>query len=138
MKDCVFCKIVNGEIDSVKIWEDEDILVFLDVNPVSEGHSLVIPKKHHENVFEIPNDLLGKINIVCKKIAKLQKEKLGISAVNILSASGREAQQSVFHIHYHVVPRKEGDGLDLWFQGKSKEIDELKRTAEKIKGSLEN
>ena len=118
MNDCVFCKIANGEISSEKIYENDNFFSILDANPVVEGHSLVISKKHFENIFEISDELLGEMNIVCKKIANLLKKKFGINSVNLLNASGKAAQQSVFHIHYHVVPRKEGDGLDLWFHGK--------------------
>jgi len=118
MTDCIFCKIAKGEIPCEKIWEDKNFIAFLDVNPVAEGHTLIISKKHFENIFELPDELTGKINIVCKKVANLLKEKFNINAVNIVNASGAEAQQSVFHIHYHVIPRREKDNLDLWFHKK--------------------
>jgi histidine triad (HIT) family protein len=115
MTECIFCKIVKGEIPCKKIWEDKDFLAFEDVSPVAKGHTLVIPKDHFENIFDLPEDLAGKINIVCKKVALLLKEKFSVDSVNIINASGKSAQQSVFHIHYHIIPRKENDGLDLWF-----------------------
>ena len=115
---CVFCDIVNGEIPSVKIWEDEGHIAILDANPVTEGHTLLIPKEHYENIFELPDELAAQMNIACKKVAILLREKFNVNAVNILNASGKAAQQSVFHIHYHIVPRRESDGLDLWFHGK--------------------
>jgi len=118
MDECIFCKIVKGEIPCEKIWEDENFIVFLDVNPVAEGHTLVISKKHFENIFEASDEIAGKINLVCKKVAILLKEKFDVNAVNIVNASGKAAQQSVFHLHYHVIPRRENDGLDLWFHKK--------------------
>ena len=119
MEDCIFCKIIKGDIPSYKLYEDNDIFVFLDINPVSKGHLLVIPKEHYENIFETPTEVLGKINQICKKMALICKERLDATGVNVLNASGKDAQQTVFHIHYHVVPRHKDDGLDLWFQGKS-------------------
>ena len=118
MDECIFCKIVKGEIPCEKIYEDEEFIAFLDVNPVGEGHTLVIPREHFENIFETPDEIAGQINLVCKKVANLLRKKFNVDAVNIIHASGKAAQQSVFHIHYHVVPRRENDGLDLWFHGK--------------------
>ncbi len=132
--DCIFCKIVKGEMPCHKVWEDEDFLAFLDVNPVVEGHVLVIPKKHYKDIFETPLDIVRKINVVCKNIALILKEKLGINDVNILNASGKNAQQSVFHLHYHVVPRKRKDGLDLWFHVDYKDKINLSKFAKKIRG----
>ncbi len=126
MSECIFCKIANGEIPSFKLFEDDDVLAFLDVNPVSEGHLLVIPKDHHENIFEIPEEKLRRISEVCKDMSMLCKEKLGATGVNVLNASGKDAQQSVFHIHFHVIPRSSGDGLDLQFHGRSLDSDKMK------------
>lgn len=121
MKDCIFCKIVNNKIDNFCIYEDDVIKVFLAINPISKGHLLVIPKKHFEDIFKTPAKVLNKITVICKKMSSLCKEKLGATGVNILNASGKDAQQSVFHLHFHVVPRYKNDGLDLWFHGKLKE-----------------
>ena len=118
--DCIFCKIVKGEIPSYKIYEDDLVYVFLDINPIAEGHALVIPKKHYENIYDTPEKVLERINVIAKKMALLFQEKLGVNAVNVLNASGKEAQQSVFHLHYHIVPRFDDDGLDLWFHGTPK------------------
>ncbi len=123
MTDCVFCKIVAGELPCYKLYEDDDVLSFLDINPSATGHLLVIPKAHHENIFSTPDHLLEKINVVCKKMSLLLQEKLGVRAVNIISSSGKEAQQDVFHLHYHVIPRKEGDGINIAMRGKDVETD---------------
>ncbi|HKL23932.1 MAG TPA: HIT domain-containing protein [Candidatus Nanoarchaeia archaeon] len=121
MKDCVFCKIVNNKIDNFCIHEDDVIKVFLVINPISKGHLLVIPKKHFEDIFEAPEEVLNKIMQICKEMSSLCKKKLGATGVNILNASGKDAQQSIFHLHFHVVPRYKNDSLDLWFHGKPKE-----------------
>ncbi len=132
MADCIFCKIVEGKIPSKKVFEDEMCLALLDVNPIVEGHTLVIPKKHFKDIFEIDEKTIGHMNEICKKVANLLKERLDVRAVNILNASGKEAQQSVFHIHYHVVPRRENDGLDLWFHGKRNGTIDLDKVFKKL------
>jgi len=115
--NCVFCKIVKGEIPCYKIWENKDFLCFLDINQISRGHILVIPKNHFNNVVDCDDKILGKLNIVCKKMGLKLKDKLGASGFNILNASGKDAQQSVSHLHYHVIARYPEDKLDLWFHG---------------------
>lgn len=123
--DCIFCKIITGKSPSFKLYEDDLVIVILALPPTAKGHALVIPKIHYENIFETPDDVLARVNIVCKKLASKLKEKLGFKGVNILNASGKAAQQSVFHLHYHIIGREEKDGLDLWFHGEdySKQID---------------
>ena len=113
MDDCVFCKIIKDEIKSWKVYEDEYVLAFLDINPVSEYHTLVIPKKHFHNIFDIPEDELLKVMVAVKRITDLFNHKLGIQNVQIISSSGNEAQQDVPHIHFHIVPRKQGDNQDI-------------------------
>ena len=132
MDECIFCKIANNEIPCLQIFEDDLVKAFLDVNPISNGHLLVIPKEHFENIFVTPDEVLAHINQVCKKMALLCKEKLNATGVNIVNASGKDAQQSVFHLHFHVVPRYENDGLDLWFHGRSKDYEEVKKIQKKL------
>ncbi|GIP34648.1 HIT family protein [Paenibacillus sp. J2TS4] len=111
--DCIFCKIVQGEAKSWKVYEDQRAYAFLDINPVSEYHTLVIPKKHYENIFDIPEDELMKVMTVVKKVVSLYNRKLGISNVQVGNSSGAEAQQDVFHLHFHIVPRSKGDQQDI-------------------------
>ena len=132
MENCVFCKIVKGEIPCSKIWEDEEFLAFLSIDPVCDGHTIVIPKKHYENVFVCEDEILGKLNIVCKKIGLILRERLGCEGVNILNNSGEAAGQEIFHIHFHVFPRFEGDGHKLWFFDKSDNLKNLNEIANKI------
>ncbi len=122
---------MKNEIPSLTIFEDDLVKVFLDINPVSEGHLLVVPKKHYENIFDADKEVLERINIVAQKMSILCKEKLGCTGVNIVNASGIDAQQSVFHLHFHVVSRYQKDGIDLFFPN-NKEIN-VKSVFEKLK-----
>lgn len=131
MKDCIFCKIVKGEIPSEKIYENEKFLAFLDIFPATEGHTLIIPKKHYENIFDIPKDILKESVEVAQKIASLLKEKLGAEGVNLLNSNNKIAQQEVPHYHIHVIPRYSRDEFEIVFKDKTKNKN-LKETAKKI------
>ena len=113
--DCIFCKIIEGKIPCHKIYEDKEFLGFLDINPKCEGHMLIIPKEHYENIFDIPEEILKNLIATAQKIAKKLKNSSKAEGVNLLHASGKSAQQSVFHFHFHLLPRRTGDGLDLGF-----------------------
>jgi histidine triad (HIT) family protein len=110
---CIFCKIVKGEAPSWKVYEDERVYAFLDINPVNEYHTLVIPKNHSVNIFDIAEEDLQAVASVIKQLAGLYQDKLGIQNLQIVNSSGREAQQDVFHIHFHIVPRFAGDGQNV-------------------------
>ena len=135
MNDCMFCKIIAGEIPSYKIYEDEDTLAFLDIAPVNYGHTLVVTKKHYANMEEISDDDLCKLIKAVKKVGKAIKEGMGAEGYNINENNDPVAGQIIPHIHFHVIPRKENDGLHLWPQGKYRE-GEAGKTAEKIKDAL--
>ena len=110
-KDCIFCKIANGEIPSYKIYEDDNFLSFMDVNPMSFGHCLIIPKDHYENIYEMPEDLLSKLFPIVKKIAVRLKEVTGCDGMNIFQNNGLAGNQTVFHYHVHIRPRYNNDNL---------------------------
>jgi histidine triad (HIT) family protein len=135
--DCLFCKISKGEIPSVKIFENDRIFAFLDINPLTKGHCLVIPKQHFKDVFEIDVDTLKEIICVARDIAENAKRNLGATGVQLVNASGKDAEQSVFHFHLHVIPRYEGDNLKMndWWQSKAQNPsqEELQKIAEKLK-----
>ena len=133
MENCIFCKIVKGEVSSNKIYETDRTLVFLDANPISKGHSLIISKEHHEDIFNIDEGYLKDIIITAKELSKKMKRNLGVSGVNILHASGKDAQQSVFHFHIHLVPRYENDGLNAWPKSDYKQ-ENFEEIANKIRG----
>jgi len=133
--DCIFCKIIAGEIPSYKVYEDEDNFAFLDIAPVSHGHTLVVPKKHYANLEEIGEEELSQLIKAVKKIGKAIKEGLGVKGYNATMNNNQVAGQVVPHLHFHLIPRKEGDGLELWPQGKYNEGEEEK-VLEAIKNNL--
>ena len=133
MEDCIFCKLAKGELPCKKVYEDETIIAFLDLNALTEGHTLIISKEHYTNVFDIPEDVLADIIKLTKKLSILYKEKLGCDGVNILNASDKSAHQSVNHFHIHLIPRRNNDCIDLNFHGFARSNEELNKILEKIK-----
>ncbi len=123
MENCIFCKIIRGEIPSHKIYETENTLTFLDIQPKTKGHLLTIPKKHHETIYDVPEEILFEIIKVNKKMSNLAKEKLKAKGVNIINSNEKTAQQEIPHIHFHTVPRYEEDGLNIWHREKKEEHD---------------
>ena len=113
MSDCLFCKIIDGQIPSYKIYEDDFCYAFLDISNDVYGHTLVVPKKHNESVMTTDSTTLGRIIDVCKKIGNHYVKDCGFEGYNILNNSGNAAGQSVMHTHFHVLPRKIGDGKDF-------------------------
>ena len=118
MKDCIFCKIVKKDSPASIIFEDSSSMVIEPLDPVSKGHVLVIPKEHFVNILDADDEVLSHLIILAKRIGKEALERNNAQAMNLLHAAGKEAQQSVSHLHFHVVPRYENDGLDLWFRNK--------------------
>lgn len=114
MNDCIFCKIIKGELPCVKVYEDEKVLAFLDISPVNQGHTLVVPKEHFENILDTSEDVLSEMIKIVKKIAPAVIKGAGASAFNLGVNNGSEAGQVVRHIHFHVMPRYQGDGYKLW------------------------
>jgi len=107
MSDCIFCKIVKGEAPCYKIYEDEYTLAFLDISRDCNGHTLVVPKKHVTSVLDCDEETLSRVIKTVKKVANHYVNNCGFKGVNILNASGEDAQQSVFHLHFHILPRKD-------------------------------
>jgi histidine triad (HIT) family protein len=132
-EDCIFCKIVAGELPAAKVDEDERTLAFMDINPWARGHALVIPKQHARDLGEIGEDDLAACAAMAKRVAGLQRERLGADGVNLLNAYGAAAWQSVFHFHFHVIPRYEGDPLRLPTTPQQADPDELAAVAEELK-----
>ncbi|MDP2925935.1 MAG: HIT domain-containing protein [Nanoarchaeota archaeon] len=132
-KECVFCKIIRKETNSYTVYETKDIIAFFPIDSASIGHTLIVPKKHYENIYDIPDNLLKKIIIIAKKVALLYKDKLGINECNIMHASGKNAQQSVMHFHAHLVPRKENDGLNLWYEAGKKVVADFDEILKRLK-----
>lgn len=115
---CIFCEIANGRIPSATVYEDEDFRAILDIAPAHKGHVILLPKTHAANLFEIDDAVAARALPVAKKIAVALKEVTGCAGINILQNNGEAAGQSVFHLHIHIIPRFEGDGiLPVWPQG---------------------
>ena len=131
-KNCVFCKIVAGEIPAIKVYEDGEILAFLDIAPVNIGHSLVIPKKHFPNVYETPEEILGDMMKVAKSIAHSIKLNLKADGVNITMNNDSAAGQIIFHSHIHIIPRTKEDGFGMWKGRRGYNEGEKEEVAKKI------
>lgn len=127
MNNCVFCKIISGEFSSYKVYEDTDVLAFLDIAKDVDYHILVVPKYHVVNILDCDSELLNKIMQVVKKISNHLVEDCGFTGVNILNASGVSAGQSVPHFHIHLIARKEDDGVDAWpkFNGSKLSLEDV-------------
>lgn len=126
--DCIFCKMVEGQIPVTKIYEDEVVLCFLDIGPVSDGHALVIPKQHFDKLDECPAEVLGQVGSRLGKIAKAVSSAMNSDGYNILCNNGRAAGQLVEHLHFHIIPRNSGDGVfDRWpaYEYQEGKIDEI-------------
>lgn len=131
--NCVFCKIINGEIPSAKVYEDTDFLAILDINPVSKGHVLVLPKKHCENLFDMDDELLSKTLKVLQKVGKALKKTLNVDGINLIQNNGKDAGQIIFHSHFHLIPRTSDDDIKIGMIHKKYEDNELNKYAELIK-----
>ena len=131
--DCVFCKIIKGDISSEKIFEDENSFAFLDIKPNSPGHTLLVPKKHARNIFDIPHDTLCALMHPLQKVSHAVKEGVGAGGLNIIMNNEAPSGQIVFHAHFHVIPRFEGDNTKRRLTMEEKERREI---AEKIKKFL--
>lgn len=130
---CVFCEIIRGNIPSFKVYEDDHVLAILDISQATYGHTLVMPKAHYANIFDIPQSELEKVIDVAKKVALSVKERLSCDGVNILNNCGEAAGQSVNHFHIHVIPRYDNDDLKIEFTEHKMTQDEFKKLENLIK-----
>ncbi|CAP64567.1 uncharacterized protein PODANS_5_8420 [Podospora anserina S mat+] len=130
---CIFCKIIKGEIPCFKLFESDKTLAFLDINPLSKGHALVIPKHHGEKLTDIPDDQLGEILPVVKRLAAAT----GAKDWNLLQNNGKLAHQEVGHVHFHMIPKpNEKEGLGVGWPMQATDMDKLKALFEDIKGKM--
>lgn len=111
---CLFCDIIKGDIPSYKIYEDEYTYAFLDIACDAVGHTLVIPKKHSENILDADDETLAHVMSTVKKISNHYVHNLGYDGVNLINCTGKDAEQSVFHLHIHIIPRKNGDNMKVY------------------------
>ena len=118
MDSCIFCKIVDGQIPSTTIFEDDNVKVILDIAPAAKGHAILLVKQHTANIFELDSELAGKVFSVVPKVATALKEELGCDGMNILQNNGETAGQTVFHLHIHFIPRWNEDSIQIkWTPG---------------------
>ena len=137
MNSCIFCKIVAGEIPAIRVFEDSDVLAFMDIGPLVKGHTLVIPKAHHNLISETPDVVLAKVIAVVRRVAQAQREGLGAEGVNIHQANGSAAGQVVPHLHFHVVPRFQHDGHHWnWTPHPYADLSEAAALANRIQAAL--
>ena len=132
-QDCIFCKIVAGELPSHKVYEDDATLAFLDINPIREGHTLVIPKKHAENIFDVSPEDWARVQETVRKTAIALEHAQGADGVNMIMNNREHAGQIVHHAHVHLIPRHKGDGLKPWPHGELKDGEAI---AERIRAAL--
>ncbi|MCK3904785.1 HIT family protein [Streptococcus suis] len=133
MSDCIFCKIIAGEIPASKVYEDDQVLAFLDITQVTKGHTLVIPKKHYRNVLDMDAEAAGQLFTAVPAIARQLKEKLGASGLNIVNNNEEAAGQTVFHTHIHLLPRfDQNDGLDIQFKVNEPDFPSLANLAQEV------
>jgi histidine triad (HIT) family protein len=133
-EDCIFCKIVAGELPSEVVQEDEHTVAFMDINPWTRGHALVIPRAHSPNLYEVGEDELRHAASAAKRLALRMRERLGCDGVNVLNASEPAAWQTVFHFHFHVIPRYAGDPLRLPWVPQPGDRDEIAAAAAALTG----
>ncbi|MFC1801936.1 HIT family protein [Patescibacteria group bacterium] len=134
-KDCLFCKIIDGELPSHKIYEDENSFAFLDINPVNRGHILLLPKDHSRNIFDIEDKVFKKLAPVIKKLSIAIKKVVIADGINVHINNEPDAGQVIFHTHIHIIPRFKDDGIKMW-KGKPYKDGEEKEITDKISNLL--
>ncbi|MFL5850518.1 MAG: HIT family protein [Solirubrobacteraceae bacterium] len=132
--DCIFCAIAAGEAPATTVAEDERTVAFMDISPATDGHLLVIPRAHYEDVLVIDDGDLDATMHTARAMARRVKDRLGADGVNLLNSCGRAAWQTVFHFHVHVIPRYDDDPLKLPWVPEQGDMDAIKRTADKLRG----
>ncbi|MGZ5477587.1 MAG: HIT family protein [Thermoanaerobaculia bacterium] len=135
--DCVFCRIIRGEIPSFQVFDDERTLAFMDINPANPGHVLVIPKVHAESIFTIEESFLRATLLVVQRVARAVQKVFEPYGLNIVQANGPGAAQSVLHVHWHVLPRAKDDGLAMNWSLRPGDMATLADAAERIRLALE-
>ncbi len=134
--DCIFCKIVAGEIPCVKLYEDAATFAFMDINPVNDGHALVIPKEHYEDVFTVSGEALAATVAAAKRVAAAVRAALAPPGMNLFQCNGKAAAQSVMHFHVHVIPRRTDDGLAMNWELRPGDMDAIGQIAERIRQNM--
>lgn len=130
--NCIFCKIANGEIPSKTLYEDEEFRVILNLGPATKGHALILPKSHFKNLYELPEEMAGKVMKLAKKMAAVMTEKLDCDGFNLVQNNNEVAGQTVFHFHMHLIPRYENDNQRITWKPMEPTQDELEAIKKQI------
>lgn len=130
--DCIFCKIVSGEIPSKSIYEDEDFRVILDLQPATRGHALILPKEHADNLYQLSDEVAAKVLVLAKKLATSMTKKLGCDGFNLVQNNGEAAGQTVMHFHMHLIPRYRQDGQTINWIPREMSAEELAEVKKEI------
>jgi histidine triad (HIT) family protein len=131
--DCLFCKIVAGELPSQRVDEDQRTVAFMDISPATRGHALVVPRSHAADLLEVAPEDLAAVAIAAQRLAARAVDRLGADGVNLINSCGADAWQTVFHLHMHVIPRYKDDPLKLPWVPSSGDADEIAATAELLR-----
>ena len=131
--DCIFCKIIAGELPSEQIDSDERTIAFMDISPATRGHALVVPRNHAKDLLEIDPEDLAAVTVAAQRLARRAVDRLGADGVNLINSCGADAWQTVFHLHMHVIPRYVGDPLKLPWVPAAGDADEIAATAERLR-----
>jgi histidine triad (HIT) family protein len=131
--DCIFCRIIAGELPGQVVQEDERTVAFMDISPATRGHALVVPRNHSRNLLEIEREDLEATVLAAQALARRMRERLGADGVNLLNSCGPAAWQTVFHFHVHVIPRYEGDPLQLPWKPEPGDADEIAAVADELR-----
>jgi len=133
-EDCIFCKIVAGRLPATILDEDERTVSFMDINPATRGHLLVVPRRHAHDLLSIEHDELAAVTASAQRMAALLKERLGADGINVINSCGTAAWQTVFHFHLHVIPRYQGDPLRLPWTPTPGDFEEIAAVAAQLRG----
>jgi len=134
--DCIFCKIVAGDIPALRVHEDDAAIAFVDINPLAPGHTLLIPRKHYRDITSISADELAVVTAVLPKLAKAVLNATGAAGLNLLQNTGAASGQAVFHLHFHLIPRVEGDSIGYRWNAGKYQAGEAETWQEKISAAL--
>jgi histidine triad (HIT) family protein len=132
--DCLFCRIVSGDVPATIVDSDERTVAFMDINPATRGHSLVVSREHYRDLHDVPADELAACMAAAQRLAERARDRLGADGVNLLNSTGPAAWQTIFHFHLHVIPRYDDDPLRLPWRPQPGDSDEIEAAATELRG----
>lgn len=137
MNSCIFCKIAQKKVAASLVYEDEQVLAFLDIRPLNEGHTLIIPKKHYENIFDIPIELNSYLHGIAKQVALAVRKTVEADGISIIQQNGEAADQEIPHLHVHIIPRFKGQKMPSFAKTSEEEKEKLDEIATRIRKNLQ-